>query len=62
MSDQTEWLADFALSIERGAKLRERIAILEIVIEELRHASSQDELDALDRVAASIKHRTAQEL
>lgn len=62
MNDQTEYLADFTLSIERGAKLRERIAILEIVIEEIKHANSQEELDVLDRVAASIKHRTSKEL
>lgn len=61
MNDQTEYLADFAVAIERGAKLRERLAILEIVIEELKHANTQAELDALDRVAASIKHRTAKE-
>lgn len=58
MNDQTEYLADFAIAIERGAKLRERLAILEIIIEELKHANNQDELDVLDRVAASIKHRT----
>ncbi len=62
MNDSTEYLADFALAIERGAKLRERMAIIEIVIEEIKHATSQAELDVLDRVSASIKHRTAQGL
>jgi hypothetical protein len=35
---------------------------MEIILEEIRHASSQAELDALDRVAAQIKHRTTKGL
>ncbi len=62
MNYSTEYLAEFALSIERGAKLRERLAIMEIVIEEIKHSETQGELDVLDRVAAQIKHRTAQGL
>jgi signal recognition particle subunit SEC65 len=58
----TEFLADIINSVERGAKVRERLAIMEIILEEIRHASSQAELDALDRVAAQIKHRTTQGL
>jgi hypothetical protein len=58
----TEFLADIINSVERGAKVRERLAIMEIILEEIKHASTQGELDALDRVAAQIKHRTTKGL
>jgi 1,2-phenylacetyl-CoA epoxidase catalytic subunit len=60
MNDQPEiepWV-NMILSVERAAKLRERLAILEIVLEELKHGESQLAIDALDRVCASIEHRT----
>lgn len=62
MTNADEFYASIANSIRNGAKLEERLAIMEIVIEELKHASSQAELDALDRVAAQIKHRTTKGL
>ncbi len=62
VSNAQEFLASIAVSMRNSAKLEERLAIMEIVIEEIRHATSQDELDALDRVAAQIKHRTTQGL
>ncbi len=58
MTNADEFYASIANSMRNGAKLEERLAILEIVIEEIKHASTQEELDALDRVAAQIKHRT----
>jgi len=60
MSDNFEIdsMTNMILSVERAAKLRERLAILQIVIEELKHGQSQLAIDALDRVAASIEHRT----
>jgi hypothetical protein len=60
MNDQVEvesWV-NMLISVERAAKLRERLAILEIVLEELKHGESQLAIDALDRVCASIEHRT----
>jgi hypothetical protein len=62
MSNADEFYFSILNSNRNQAKLEERLAIMEIVIEEIKHASSQDELDALDRVAAQIKHRTTQGL
>lgn len=59
---ESDFYEKIAESMRNGAKLEERLAIMEIVIEELKHASTQAELDALDRVAAQIKHRTTQGL
>jgi hypothetical protein len=60
--DELEAMTNMIVSVERAAKLRERLAILQIVIEELKHGQSQLAIDALDRVAASIEHRTHQGL
>lgn len=62
MSNAQEFLGSIAVSMRNSAKLEERLAIMEIVIEEIKHASTQAELDALDRVAAQIKHRTTKGL
>lgn len=62
MSNAQEFLGSIAVSMRNGAKLEERLAIMEIVIEEIKHATTQEELDALDRVAAQIKHRTTKGL
>ena len=59
---EVDGMVSMILSVERAAKLRERLAILEIVLEELKHGESQLAIDALDRVAASIEHRTHKEL
>jgi hypothetical protein len=58
MTNADEFLASIAESMRNGAKLEERLAIMEIIIEEIKHASTTAEVDALDRVAAQIKHRT----
>lgn len=62
MTAESDFYEKIAESMRNGAKLEERLAIMEIVIEEIKHASSQAELDTLDRVAAQIKHRTTQGL
>jgi uncharacterized coiled-coil protein SlyX len=62
MSNADEFYFSILQSNRNQAKLEERLAIMEIVIEEIKHASSQAELDALDRVAAQIKHRTTKGL
>jgi uncharacterized coiled-coil protein SlyX len=62
MNTETDFYERIMESMRNGAKLEERLAIMEIVIEELKHATNQSELDALDRVAAQIKHRTTQGL
>ncbi len=62
MTNADEFYFSILQSNRNQAKLQERLAIIEIVIEELKHASTQEELDALDRVAAQIKHRTTKGL
>lgn len=62
MNNAEDFYASIAERMRNGAKLEERLAIMEILIEEIRHASSQSEIDALDRVVAQIKHRTHQGL
>jgi hypothetical protein len=62
MTNADEFYFSILQSNRNQAKLEERLAIMEIVIEEIKHASSQAELDALDRVAAQIKHRTTKGL
>ena len=62
MTNADEFYASIANSMRNGAKLEERLAIMEIIIEEIKHATTQQEIDALDRVAAQIKHRTHQGL
>jgi hypothetical protein len=60
--EEVETTANMIISIERQAKYKERLAIMEILIEEIKHAQIAAELEALDRVAAAIKHRTAKGL
>jgi uncharacterized coiled-coil protein SlyX len=62
MTNADEFYFSILNSNRNQAKLEERLAIMEIVIEEIKHASTQAELDALDRVAAQIKHRTTKGL
>lgn len=62
MNTEGEFYERIMESMRNGAKLEERLAIMEIVIEELKHASTEGELQALDRVAAQIKHRTTKGL
>ena len=62
MTAESDFYKKIAESMRNGAKLEERLAIMEIVIEEIKHATTQAELDALDRVAAQIKHRTTKGL
>jgi len=62
VTNADEFYFSILQSNRNQAKLEERLAIMEIVIEEIKHASSQAELDALDRVAAQIKHRTTKGL
>jgi hypothetical protein len=57
-SFEVESMTNMIVSVERAAKLRERLAILQIVLEELKFSESQLATDALDRVACSIEHRT----
>jgi hypothetical protein len=44
-------------NIDQIARIRERIAILAILEEELNHVSSQLELDLLARIKGQIDHR-----
>ncbi len=62
MSNADEFYASIMGSVRTQAKLDERLAIMEILIEEIKHASTEAELQALDRVAAQIKHRTTKGL
>lgn len=44
-------------NIDQVARIRERIALLEILDAELVDCTTQLELDLIDRVKASIEHR-----
>ena len=44
-------------NIDQVARIRERIAFIHILDEELDHVSTQLELDLIDRIRASIDHR-----
>ena len=44
-------------NIDQVARIRERIAILAILNEELDHATTQLEIDQLKRIKAAIQHR-----
>jgi hypothetical protein len=57
-----DFVTDLLHSIESQTKLKERLAVIEIVIEEIKHATTPEEIAALDRVAAAVKHRTTQGL
>ncbi len=44
-------------NIDQVARIRERIAILAILNEELNHVDSQLELDLIERIKGQINHR-----
>ena len=44
-------------SVDQVARIRERMAFMRILDEELKHVSSQLELDLLDRIKGAIDHR-----
>jgi len=44
-------------SVDEVARIRERMAFLQILDEELKHVSSQLELDLLDRIKGAVDHR-----
>lgn len=44
-------------SVDEVARIRERMAFMQILDEELKHVSSQLELDVLDRIKGAIDHR-----
>ena len=44
-------------NIDQVARIRERIAFIQILDEELDHVTTQLELDLIDRIKASIEHR-----
>lgn len=58
MNDESQFVTDILVSVERQAKIKERLAILEILIEEMRWVNTPLEIELLDRIQASIKHRT----
>lgn len=54
---EIEQITRIIASTDTVARIRERIAILEILEEELNHVSSQLELDLIDRIKGAINHR-----
>lgn len=44
-------------SVDQVARIRERIAFLQIIDEELKHATTQLELDLLTRIKGAVDHR-----
>jgi len=49
--------ANLVDNIDQIARIRERMAILAILEEELQHVTSQLELDMLARIKGAIDHR-----
>jgi hypothetical protein len=44
-------------SVDQVARIRERMAFIEILQEELRHVTSQLEHDLIDRIKGAVDHR-----
>jgi hypothetical protein len=44
-------------SVDEVARIRERMAFMRILDEELKHVRTQLELDVLDRIKGAIDHR-----
>jgi hypothetical protein len=44
-------------SVDEVARIRERMAFMQILDDELKHVSSQLELDLLDRIKGAVDHR-----
>lgn len=44
-------------NIDTVARIRERIAVLAILDDELNHVQTQLELDLIDRIKGAIEHR-----
>lgn len=44
-------------NVDQVARIRERMAILAILKEELQHVTTQLELDLIDRIKGQIDHR-----
>lgn len=44
-------------NIDTVARIRERIAVLAILDDELNHVKTQLELDLIDRIKGAIEHR-----
>jgi len=44
-------------SVDQVARIRERMAFMQILDEELKHVNSQLELDLLDRIKGAVDHR-----
>ena len=44
-------------SVDQVARIRERMAFMQILDEELQHVKTQLELDLLDRIKGAVDHR-----
>jgi hypothetical protein len=44
-------------SVDQVARIRERMAFVQILEDELKHVTSQLELDLLDRIKGAVDHR-----
>jgi len=44
-------------SVDQVARIRERMAFVQILDDELKHVTSQLELDLLDRIKGAVDHR-----
>lgn len=44
-------------SVDQVARIRERMAFMQILDEELQHTTTQLELDLLDRIKGAVDHR-----
>ena len=56
-ADYSERILGIVESVDQVARIRERMAFIAILDEELKHVNSQLELDLLDRIKGAIDHR-----
>jgi len=56
-SDYSERILGIVESVDQVARIRERLAFLKILDEELNHVKTQLELDLIDRIKGAIDHR-----
>ena len=55
--DYSDRILAIVESVDQVARIRERIAFMQILDEELNHVTTQLELDLLDRIKGAIDHR-----
>jgi hypothetical protein len=57
ITDYSERILGIVESVDQVARIRERMAFIAILDEELKHVTTQLELDLLDRIKGAVDHR-----